>query len=182
MDPRHYNELKIKLIRAGYGAEIQEFRDIKPCDNPFDFWMEYSWVVISSGIKNQVARIIWNRVLLAMTEGKPIYPGAFRHKGKAEAIETMWQAKETTFVEEYLKAKDKIGYLETLSWIGGITKYHLAKNLGLPVCKPDRHLTRIAKQYGMTPVEMCERLSRETGDSIAVIDSVIWRAANLRMV
>lgn len=73
-------------------------------------------------------------------------------------------------------------YLQTLPWICPITKYHLTKNLGLDVCKPGRHLVRIAGDYDMTPEELCEKLSKEAGDRVAMVDNGIWRAANLGFI
>lgn len=180
MDTPTYRKLKTELIKLGYGEEIEWAKNLRPCTNAFDFWVEYSWVVVSSGIKNQVARIVWNRILNAMIDGGRV-SDVYGHKAKAAAIEQMWNLQAETF-REYLGANDKISFLANLPWIGEITKFHLAKNLGIPVCKPDRHLVRIARKYGLTPDAMCERLSREMGDSIAVIDSVIWRAGNLGMI
>ena len=58
----------------------------------------------------------------------------------------------------------------------------LAKNLGVDCVKPDRHLVRIAKMYNTNPFDMCQKLSDLTGDSLNTVDTVIWRAANLRMI
>ena len=58
-----------------------------------------------------------------------------------------------------------------------ITCWHLAKNYGHDCAKPDRYLTRIAGAEGTH--DLCARLAKETGDRIATVDLVIWRAANL---
>ena len=82
-----------------------------------------------------------------------------------------------------LRIDSRLEFLERLPWIGPITKFHLARNLGMDVCKPDRHLLRIAKaHHGTTPAALCGRLSRLSGDRIGVVDVVLWRAANLRLV
>lgn len=86
------------------------------------------------------------------------------------------------YYAEYQTAEDKLAYLETLPYIGSIIKFHLAKNLGLDYCKPDRHLVRIAKTYNTTPEEMCKKLAETTSDRITTVDLIIWRAANLKMV
>ena len=75
-----------------------------------------------------------------------------------------------------------MAYLESIPWIGGITKYHLAKNLGFDCCKPDRHLVRISKEYNTSPEELCKRISEATGDRVATVDLVIWRVANLGLI
>ncbi len=74
----------------------------------------------------------------------------------------------------------KIIYLGSLPFIGDITKYHLARNLGIDVAKPDRHLTRLAKIFHYDDVqEMCKYLSDKTGDRIGTVDVVLWRYCTL---
>ena len=176
------NYLKIKqaIRERGYTSEIEWADGIRPCERPVDFWSEYSWVVLNSGMKNQVARKIWDKIIDAYIHGKKA-ADVFGHQAKAQAIDTMFREKEEK-LSEYIKAENKLDFLKSLPWIGDITKYHLAKNLGFDCCKPDRHLVRISKALNTTPEELCKRLSDETGDRIATVDLVIWRAANLGLL
>lgn len=173
-----YN-LKQKVVNVGYGGEIA-WQESASCDCADEFLWNYIWVVISSGIKNQVARVIEQRIVEAYNTGTPI-ENAFGHKGKVKAIKEMI-AKHEDIYEDYLESPDKVGFLESLPYIGKITKYHLAKNLGEDVVKPDRHLVRIAKRYDMSPLELCEKLSQETGLRVATIDIILWRGANLGLI
>jgi len=73
-----------------------------------------------------------------------------------------------------------IQYLKTFPFIGDATAYHLAKNIGLNVAKPDRHLVRISVALGFsTPADLCARISDELQESIALVDLVLWRYATL---
>ncbi len=175
-----YKSIKQRVIAAGYAKEIAWAENVKPVRKRSVFLCEYIWVVINSGMKNQVAAKIYPRVLAAVQAGQPVKT-VYRHPGKAAAITYMCACISRRF-REYQQAADKLAYLETLPWIGRITKYHLARNLGLDVCKPDRHLVRIAKHYGTTSQDLCARLSRLSGDRIGVVDVVLWRAANLRLI
>lgn len=131
-------------------------------------------------MRAQTARKIFDQVWRALTNGEnPAH--VFGHEGKVGAIVEVYRSREQVFAD-YLAAGDKLAFLESLPWIGPITKYHLAKNFGVDCCKPDRHLVRIANSYGMTPEAMCQQLSQETGDRIGTVDYVIWQAANLRLV
>jgi hypothetical protein len=66
--------------------------------------------------------------------------------------------------------------LEALPFIGTVTKWHLAKNLGLDVAKPDRHLLRIAARFGYDDVQrMCHDICEFCGERISVADLVLWR-------
>lgn len=180
MDSKFYLELKSELINRGYEEEIKWAKNLQPCNSAVDFFAEYMWVVINSGLKAQIARIIYDRIVAAMLKGKKPSE-VFKHQGKAKAIEFVFKDRDRKF-KAYQEASDKLSFLETLPWIGKITKYHLAKNLGLDFCKPDRHLVRIAKMYNTIPDILCKRLAQETGDRIGTVDSVIWRTANLGLI
>jgi hypothetical protein len=70
--------------------------------------------------------------------------------------------------------------LQSLPYIGPVTCYHLAKNIGLQVAKPDRHLTRLAHSVGYSDVQQfCKYISLQTGDNIPVVDIVLWRFASI---
>jgi len=180
MTPDQYISLKQFIVDAGYASEIDWSEDIEKCDHALDFFQEAAWVICNSGMKNQVARRIHVRIINAISRKNPI-SSVFNHKGKVGAIEHLWKNREKLF-KKFLacKSDDEIlDFLETLPWIGSITKYHLAKNLGMDACKPDRHLVRIAKQFNTTPAELCRKISDAIGDRVATVDYVIWRAANL---
>jgi hypothetical protein len=181
-----YMDLKRRVIDAGYAAEIDWAHDIKPCPNALEFWREYSWVVINGGMKEQVARIIWEKVRPVVEAGGSAST-QFRHAGKTAAIDEVFRKRHSYFgsyritVEYGVGIVATLGWLEALPWIGPITKYHLAKNLGLDVCKPDRHLVRIfGSLENVTPG--CQAIANETGDRLTEVDTVIWRAANLGMI
>jgi len=99
----------------------------------------------------------------------------FGHPGKAAAIDAIWQQREY-FFQGYRRANAKLDFLETLPWIGKVTKHHLAKNLGASAAKPDVHLVRLANGDQTTPARLCRRLARLTDYKIQTIDSVLWRA------
>lgn len=169
-----FNELRNKLDALGYKHESEWAENVKPISDVNTFFCEYMWVVINSGMKNQIAKLIYDRM---NKEGFD----SFGHKGKVKAIKEVHQNADKYF-NDYLKADDKLAFLGTMPFIGKITKYHLAKNYGLDFCKPDRHLERIAKKYKTTPFELCNKLSKETGLRIGTVDLIIWRSANLGLI
>lgn len=173
-----YLDVKKRVADAGYEGEADWAQFLMPVADAQTFWSEFAWVVLNSGMKEQIARKIWGRVRPAV-EGGASASTVFGHKGKAAAIDHVW-ANRDRLLAEYLAAPDKVEWCETLPWIGGITKWHLAKNYGHDCAKPDRHLVRIAGEEG--PHALCARLAAETGDRIATVDVVIWRAANLGLL
>lgn len=147
------------------------------CSPPNDeeaFAREAIFVICNSGMKNTVARRIFDRCMSALWTGQPVSK-VFGHVGKAAAIEHIWRHQGALFID-YVLADDKLAYLESLPWIGAITKYHLAKNFGVDVAKPDVHMQRLADREGTTVQALCERLAREVGLRIGTVDTVLWRA------
>lgn len=175
-----FEQLKQRVIDAGYGDEIVWQEKLYPVFDADQFYREYVWVVLSSGMKNQIARLIESRIYDAWNSGRST-SSAFGHKGKVKAIDYVSDNRHWIF-SEYLESTGKVEYLATLPWIGDITKWHLAKNLGLDTAKPDRHLERISAGYKTTPFELCQRLATETGYRVSTVDLIIWRAANLGFV
>ncbi|MDR3551256.1 MAG: hypothetical protein P4L31_07625 [Candidatus Babeliales bacterium] len=178
MKAERYFYLKNTLIESGYNHEIDWIANIKPVSNDFTFRDETIWVILNSGMKEQIARIISHKIWNAYNSNQDISE-VFGHKGKVSAIKKILVSYPEMFIA-YLNASDKLEYLQSLPYIGGITKYHLAKNLGMDIIKPDRHLVRLANLYKFKDAfELCESISKETGDKVSMIDMVLWRSANL---
>lgn len=174
-----YMNLKERVLDAGYEKELLWAMNIEPVKNAVDFALEHAYVVCNSGMKQQIARVIYDKVrdvILAGGDATTVYG----HKAKAGAINHVWANRDRLFAE-YLAAEDKLEFCRSLPWIGSITCYHLAKNYGADdLAKPDRHLERIAGAEGTHA--LCARLSQLAHDKVAVVDTVIWRAANLGFI
>jgi len=97
-------ELRGKIIEAGYGDEVRWAENIQ-CRGPSDFFAEYVWVVVSSGMKNQVAQRIYSKVMGAIVDRVPINT-VFKHELKVKAInQVLANTRELYF--EYLMDNDK---------------------------------------------------------------------------
>lgn len=154
--------------------DIAWSENLAPPTDAEDFALEAIYVICNSGMKNTVARRIFERVRGAVTSGESALT-VFRHAGKASAIDSIWSNR-AALLASYNAASDKVEFCASLPWIGGITKYHLAKNFGADVAKPDVHLQRLADREGTSPQKLCERLAAETGFRAATVDVVLWRA------
>jgi hypothetical protein len=107
----------------------------------------------------------------------------FGHKRKIEAIAQCARIIYEKGFESLRKelTSDPIAALQQFPYIGPATSYHVAKNIGFPVAKPDRHLCRFAELSGyQNPSDLCKALAEYIGDPIAVVDIVLWRFATLR--
>ncbi len=67
-------------------------------------------------------------------------------------------------------------FIRSLPYMGPVTWRHLAKNLGVQVAKPDRHLVRIAQATARPSVDvLCDEIAAWLGEPVAVVDVVLWR-------
>ena len=157
------------------GLEDLEWSEsIEPPVNAQDFAREVIFVICNSGMKNTVAAGIFAKCMTALDAGVDVRQ-VFRHPGKSAAIATVWAGR-TELFSQFLEASDRLAFLASLPWIGEITKFHLAKNFGLDVAKPDVHLQRLADRDGTTPNALCARLAKATGLRVATVDTILWRA------
>jgi len=176
-----YQAIRASVAAAGYAHDIEWAQNVKPPSSAEAFAREAIWVILCSGMKEQVARIIQERVWAAINAGKTVRGNVLGKSGKAHAIDCIWGFR-NVFYQQFKSASDKVEYCATIPWIGKITKWHLAKNLGVDCCKPDIHLERLAINYGTTPAKLCAKLSKSSGDRIATVDVVLWRACNLGII
>lgn len=145
------------------------------------FALEACFVIQNSGMKAKIASNIWfNQVRPALESGGSAHDG-FGHEGKANAMDFIWRERDCLF-SEYQKSQDKLAFIESLPWIGEITKYHLAKNLGVDCAKPDRWLVRLAEVSGESVDGLCARVAKESGDRVATVDYVLWRACSAEWI
>jgi hypothetical protein len=191
-----YYLAKLAVVEAGFEHEIawQEQQRLDDVDET-EFLREAAWVVLSSGMRESVIRRVFPAVETAFghwqsaawivehgTECRTAAQRAFGHERKIDAVLEISRVVASRGVTALLAAlrEDGPDSLLSLPYMGPATSKHLAKNLGVDVAKPDRHLVRVAEATGYaSPSSLCEDLSRIVGDTTAVVDLVIWRFATL---
>jgi len=191
-----YLDAKKFVIDSGYFAEID--RQDQSCMRQAgeqDLLREAAWVVLSSGMREQVIRRYfpavstafyeWSSAARIALDGPRCVEKAlcsFRHRPKIEAIARNCELVTELGADNILRRTEREGPtgLQVFDYVGEVTCWHLAKNLGLDVVKPDRHLVRMASAAGCgSPGVLCRRIAEFTGDRVAVVDIVLWRYANL---
>ena len=102
----------------------------------------------------------------------------FSHEGKLNAIiDVARRINDAGFarIRELIIA-DPLRELRQFPYIGDVTVWHLAKNLGLDVAKPDRHLVRISAQLGFSCADhLCSTIAVANEEQVKVVDLIIWR-------
>lgn len=160
-----------------------------------DFLRESAWTVLSAGFREALVRRLFRPVcgaFLGLQSAAAIQ--ANRARCRRDALKVFNNRRKVTAILDIASIVDGMGFervrrqieqddvrfLQTLPYIGSITAFHLAKNLGLPVVKPDRHLQRIAAAAGFgSPLELCQLISDHLGEPVGVVDVVLWRYATL---
>lgn len=180
-DPGMFHAIVADLLEAGFAEEDVAWSETTgPPSNADAFALETAFVICNSGMQNKVARRIFEKVREALLSGRSARD-AFGHPGKSAGIDEVWRRREE-LLASYLEAGDKVSFCRSLPWVGGITCYHLAKNFGAQVAKPDVHLQRLADRHGTTCQDLCEELARRTGFRVATVDLMLWRACAERML
>jgi len=156
-----------------------------------DLLRETAWVILCSGFRESVVRRIFDHISLCFCDWESAHtildsrPGCliaahevFRNKAKLEAIMSV-----AIYIDKHgfnrVKRSIIINPIEELiklPYIGPITVWHLAKNLGYDVAKPDRHLVRLSSNLGFESVtDFCGAISRVSGEATKVVDLIVWR-------
>ncbi len=191
-----YMDAKEAVIEAGYAWEIdwQETARYKNVTES-SFLREAAWVILSGGMREKVIRDKFPHISQAFFEWKSAEKitrnrrrcfddamSYFGHRGKINAIIEVAKRVAKLGLHVICKAieDDPISYISTFPYMGPATSYHFAKNLGIPVAKPDRHLRRIAQSVGYSsPQALCADIASATGECISVVDIILWRFATL---
>lgn len=181
-----------KFLKANGFAQEIEWCDNRPSFDQLsekDFFREYTWVVFNSGMRNAVVEAKWRELseaflyfnsLKVLEDQDQVLQEALKvfgnHKKVLAVIETAQKICEEGYLHFSSRIKENpLEILSSLPFIGEVTKFHLARNLGFDYIKPDRHLVKLASKYGMTPFELCDRIHKETGRRLGTIDVVLWR-------
>ncbi len=192
-----YVDAKEVIIDEGFDYELDWQQELDFTNTQeSDFLREAAWVILSSGMREAIIRMKFPEItsaFLGFSNAAVIIDNAnkchadamesFGHTGKIDAIISLALRVVNDGFEtiKNLTSLNGVKYLQSFAFIGPATSYHLAKNLGLNVSKPDRHLCRVAEVSGFDSVEeLCEKISNITGDSVPVVDLVIWRFATIR--
>jgi hypothetical protein len=187
------------VARSASSGEVAWQRAVRPEHfTETDLLREAAWVILCSGFREATVRRIFGHVSLCFFDWESATEIAeagancvaaasavFNHPRKLSAIVDVARSVERA---GFAELKDRIigepmVELRRFPYIGEVTAWHLAKNLGFDVAKPDRHLVRLARDHGFADAHaLCAALSHATGEPVRVVDLVLWRYAADRPV
>jgi len=174
------------------GANLEYWRNLpKPSEiSDHFFFSELTWCIYNAGMKETLIRQKWPALTDVFHDFDPdkivSHPGTlanalkiFNHKGKASAVIS---AAEKIIRDRPINQKlaamtedEALIYFESYPFIGKVTRYHIARNVGFDVVKPDVHLVRISEYLGYTPNALVQTISNLTGERRGFIDYILWQ-------
>lgn len=174
--------------------QLEYFRNLPKPNEVSDrfFFQELAWCIYNAGMRETVIRKKWESIRLAFFDFDPSFVAQygdeslkamreiFNHPKKNESVvQSAHLILKDTPIGKKLGAfseDEALNYLEGYPFIGKITKYHLARNMGFDVVKPDRHLVRLTQFLGCdSPDKLVSEISQMTGERKGYIDYVLWQ-------
>jgi len=192
-----YSIAKSAVVSAGYGLEVTRHAATDASKlSEAALLSEHAWVVLSAGLSNRAvvacfpgiadAFMQWRsaaEIVARAEECRRRGLSCFNHPRKVAAMVTAaCMVVDVGFDSIRRRLLDApFRTLRSFPYIGEVTVFHLAKNLGIETAKPDRHLSRMARILGYSDAhELCSEIAEVSGDSVRVVDLVLWRFATLR--
>ena len=152
---------------------------------------EGAWVILSVGFRAEIVRRIfpsvsrafrdWSSASLIIEQADACMRDAshvFNNPVKLGAIIALAQRLASTSTEWFASHISDGVAVAGLPMFGPVSSLHLQMNLGVATAKPDRHLRRLADNWGFSSAQdLCAQLAAYTGDDIRMIDRVLWHTA-----
>jgi hypothetical protein len=198
MTPDLKAALRLFDLAALYAAapehrgEVDWQRNVKFEDcRETDLLREAAWVILCSGFRERTVRQIFDKISLCFCDWEsaevivasdptcrlaatPIFANEAKLSAIVDVARHVHAVGFVNFHGDIQTAP--LQELQKLPFIGPVTVWHLAKNLGLNVSKPDRHLVRVSSELGFRDTEhLCSEIAQERNEQQNVVDLVLWR-------
>lgn len=189
-------------------SELKNLLHNKKNFTPEEFAYETFYVICVAGFKQDYAKKMCQNVinLIEKQNGNITIDDlstVYGNKLKVKAIFDVWENRRK-YCEYFYACKtneDKLSFLGSLPFVGNITKYHLARNLGMNFVKYDIWIQRLGVGlYG--DESLCDKVNNsrllpeikkacdimfnhiheETGEMVGFIDVVLWRSCQKGLI
>lgn len=196
------------LINSGNDSDNSSFAEIHErlynpkIFTPDEFAKEVFYVICVAGFKQTTAKKMCQKVIdyINISNGNPKFDELIKIYGnvnKINAIIKVWNERVNLHANFYKLSSpnEKLDFLSKLPHIGNITKYHIARNLGINFVKYDIWIQRLGVAlYGdleyaekvsnskLNPEikKMCDKmfsdLEMQINEKTGYIDVVLWKA------
>jgi len=185
-----------RVVDRGWAFEVDHFRQLKfdQVDGSF-FFQEYAHCVYASGFKWAYVNMYWPELTQAYRDWDYMEVCKYAPEVRVRALEIINYPKKVDAIlscasrlksrgwedfKHWLETMDLLVTPGKLGYIGPATRYHLARNIGADVAKPDRYMLDLANEYGYPRTDagvqaLAKRISQLSGERVGVVDVVLWR-------
>ncbi|MDR1425826.1 MAG: hypothetical protein LBI70_02430 [Rickettsiales bacterium] len=208
-----FNYLLFRLNVLGLDSDRRNFREIQlflrngAVFSSEEFAWECFYVICVAGFRQDIAKAMCEKIIDFISKNpdcsRDDLDKIYGNKSKVAAIWDIWCNRDRYRKKFYSLATpgEKVDFLGTLPYVGNITKYHLARNLGLNFVKYDIWIQRLGTAFYGELEDMalvnnsklipkikgyCDRMFEElfskTGEQIGFIDVVLWRACQKGLI
>jgi len=189
---RVFTQASDYVRRAGLYTEVEwQRRTALEAFTETELLREAAWVILCSGFREATVRRYFDHISLCFCDWesassivdagpacKLAARSAIGNEAKLNAIVGVATLVERVGFPTFKQAivADPINELRRLPFIGSITVWHLAKNLGLNTAKPDRHLVRLSERLGFADAfAFCNAVAEAVGEEPKVVDLIVRR-------
>lgn len=191
------------FVLSNYIDEVIRISELKlECVTPDKFFSEYIWTVHTTGFSAKAVGKFFPRLaaaygpfsILATEDFDDAFSRIRTVCNNAQKAKAVWSTAKLLTTEiantGWGLFRDKKlsspSLLQKLPYVGKITCFHLARNIGLlEYVKPDLHLVRMAQHWGFKDCqEMCESMQKnDKSDNgyrfpLGIIDLILWYSAS----
>lgn len=178
--------------REWFDTELARLRQIPPPATVTDtfFLRNLAATVLGTGLSGKVMERLWPRLGAAFRDWDPEAIAAdpegarlaamavLRHPGKVGAVvDAALRLSAEPGVGARLAVmtpREALAYLQGFKFIGKISSYWLARELGFDVQHPDRLTEGIAAAFGMDANTLCSEIAAECGEREGTVDLVLY--------
>lgn len=172
-----YNEAYDFTIKT-HKSDMDRINNLNGLMTNFDdFFYEYVYVVCASGFRAKIAARLTPELVKCHGDMDKMQE-IFKNQTKLNSIKKVWDMKSDW--DNVRKTFKTVDDLVNLPYIGNITKFHLARNIGLLSCaKPDLHLCKWAdKITGNSDEETVSMITQAIADKLGrkqgTVDFALW--------
>lgn len=176
--------------RPDFAAQVAAWRQEAPGDRTdSDLLSEYAWVVAGAGLTyaacaKQHQRLAqaagsWAPAALLAATG-PIAE-VFRNQRKRTAILEMadYLVGHPGEMAALARMEPAAVHARVATWpfIGAVNRYQFLRNLGYDEVARSGPVVRLAAMLDLDTRDLCERIARQTGERLRVVDLILWEWA-----
>jgi hypothetical protein len=171
------------LDEHGYDLIVRDSETLQPPSDAKEFAQTVIFAISLNRSGGVTDNSTYWRCVHALERGKSA-GAVYRHGGKTAAMDHVWRERVGLFRQwrRLTDDHDRVRFCGRIPFVGRLSRYDMARDLGANVVRPDWRLSRLSHLEGLSVWEMCHRLARQTGYREATIGVILEAAFIVRLI